>query len=237
MNDGSDLVVAVRSGLAELADQVQAPRMRRYMKSELPFRGVPTPARRRLGRAVFAEHPLPGEASWRSVVLELWRDARFREERYLAIDLTGFPAYARWQSPALLPLYEELIVTGAWWDFVDEIAIRRIGPILRSAPDTVGPLMRDWATCEDRWKRRTAVICQVGSGWDIDIELLTYCIEANATDPDFFLRKGIGWALRQHARQDPGWVGRFVDAHPELSPLSVREALKHVGRPAYGPAR
>lgn len=232
MNDGSDLVVAVRSGLAKLADPVQAPRMRQYMKSELPFRGVPAPGRRRFGRTVFTEHPLPDEASWRSVVLELWRDARFREERYLAIDLTGFRAYRRWQSPALLPLYEEMVVTGAWWDFVDEIAINRIGPILRSAPDTVGSLMRDWASDEDRWKRRAAVICQVGSGSDVDVELLTRCVEANATDPDFFLRKGIGWALRQHARQDPEWVGRFVDTHPELSPLSVREALKHVGRPS-----
>lgn len=231
MNAGSDLVDAVRSGLAELADPANALEMQRYMKSELPFRGVPAPQRRRLGRRLFGEYPLQEKAAWHSVVRELWREARYREERYLAIDLTGYRAYGRWQTPGLLPLYEELIVTGAWWDFVDEIAIRRVGPILRSAPDVVGPVMRKWATDEDRWKRRTAVICQVGSGAETDTGLLTYCVETSATDPDFFLRKGIGWALRQHARQDPEWVVRFVDTHPDLSPLSVREALKHVGRP------
>ncbi|WP_216206697.1 DNA alkylation repair protein [Amycolatopsis aidingensis] len=223
-----NLTEAVRTGLAELADPAKAPAMRAYMKSELPFRGVAKPARQRLARRVFAEHPLPDLRSWRATVLELWHGARYREERYLALDLTGHRAYSSWQGPELLPLYEELIVTGAWWDFVDELAARRVGPILRAAPETTDPLLRRWARDADRWKRRTAVICQLGSKQDTRVGLLEYCVEANIDDPDFFLRKGIGWALRQHARVDPEWVRRFVRAHPGLSPLSRREALKHL---------
>jgi 3-methyladenine DNA glycosylase AlkD len=72
------------------------------------------------------------------------------------------------------------------------------------------------------------VICQLGSRERTDLTLLTEAIEANLDDGDFFLRKGIGWALRQYARTDPGWVRAFVSAHPALSPLSRKEALKHL---------
>lgn len=226
------LVTAVRTELAALADPAKAADMQRYMKSEMPFRGVPTPERRQLGRRLFAEHPLPDRDAWLAVVQQLWRDAECREERYLAVDLTGHRPYQRWQQADLLPLYQELIVTGAWWDYVDEIAGRRVGPILRADRTAVTPVIHGWATDADRWLRRTSVICQLGAKADTDRELLAACVEANIADPDFFLRKGIGWALREYAKTEPGWVRAFVDAHPELSPLSRREAMKHLERDA-----
>src|ERR1044071_6509914 len=146
----------------------------------------------------------------------------------MAIALTGERRYKSWQTPALLPLYEEMIVTGAWWDFVDELANRRGGPPLCEFPAELTPVMHTWATDEDLWKRRTSIICQLSFEEATDTSLLTAAIEANTGDRDFFIRKGIGWALRQFARTEPGWVQAFVDGHPELSPLSVREALKHL---------
>jgi len=229
MDDVDELVRAVRSELAAAADPEKAPRMRRYMKSAMPFRGVPKPERARVVSSVFAARVLPDRDSFIAAVTALWRQARFREERYAAIDLTGYRAYANWQDRALLPLYEEMIVTGAWWDYVDEIAIRRVGPIRRAEPDAVNPLLRGWAREADRWRRRTAVICQVGAKSRTDRALLADAIEANQDDRDFFLRKAIGWALRDYARTDPDWVRAFVAAHPGLSPLSVREAGKHLG--------
>ena len=223
---GMDLVGAARAGLVRVADPAKAEDMRRYMKSELPFRGVAKPERAKLAKELFAAHPLPNAETWVATVFELWREAGYREERYLALDLLG--AYPRWRTTRLLPLYDELVVTGAWWDFVDEIASRHIGPLLRSEPEVVTPLMRTWARDDDRWRRRTSVICQLGSKAATDTDLLTECVEANLTDPDFFLRKGIGWALRQHAKIDPAWVLTFVNTHPTLSPLSRREALKHL---------
>ncbi|HEX6339465.1 DNA alkylation repair protein [Umezawaea sp.] len=222
-----DLVGAARAGLARVADPAKADDMRRYMRSALPFRGVAKPERARLAKQLFAAHPMPDAETWVATVLELWRGAEYREERYLALDLIG--AYPRWQDVGLLPLYDELIVTGAWWDFVDEIASKRVGPLLRSDPEVVAPLLRTWARDDDRWRRRTSVICQLGSKAATDTDLLAECVEANIADQDFFLRKGIGWALRQHARTDPHWVRAFVDTHPALSPLSRREALKHLG--------
>lgn len=228
MSANTTLVKAIRTGLAALANPAKAPDMQAYMKSEMPFRGVQRPARAALAAQLFAEHPLPDAESWTATVLELWHGATFREERYLALDLTAHRAYLRFQEPGVLPLYEELIVTGAWWDFVDEIANRRIGPLVRGYPGELIPAMRAWSRDEDRWKRRTSIICQLGSKEVTDIELLSEAIEANIADPDFFLRKGIGWALRQYAKTEPGWVRSFVDTHPELSPLSRREATKHL---------
>ncbi|HEX2130653.1 MAG TPA: DNA alkylation repair protein [Actinophytocola sp.] len=224
----TDLVTAVRTELAALADPSRAPGMQRYMKSEMPFRGVPAPQRRELARRLFAAHPLSDVAAWRATVLSLWREAEFREERYVAVDLTGWRAYRSWQTPLVLPLYEELIVTGAWWDHVDELASRRIGPLLRAHRAAVTPVLRRWAVDADLWKRRTSIICQLGAKEDTDTDLLASSIEANLDDRDFFVRKGIGWALRQFARSEPAWVRAFVDDHPGLSPLSRREALKHL---------
>lgn len=228
MDEVDALVAAARSGLAALGDPRKAPEMQRYMKSELPYRGVASPERKAFTKELFAAHPLPDETALRTAALILWREAGYREERYVAIDLTGHRAYRAWQTPALLPVYEEMIVTGAWWDYVDEIANRRIGPLLRDHSGELTPVMRAWATDEDRWKRRTSIICQLGFKEATDTALLAEAIEANLGDRDFFIRKGIGWALRQFARTEPGWVRAFVDDHPGLSPLSVREALKHL---------
>ena len=223
-----EFVDAVRTGLEQVADPAKASDMRRYMKSAMPFRGVPKPVRRQVTQQIFDDYPLLDKESFVTVASMLWREAAFREERYVAIDLTGDRRYARWQHTDLLALYDEFIVTGAWWDYVDEVASRRIGPLLRAEPHVVGPLMRRRALDDDHWRRRTAIICQLGAKEETDLELLTHAIEASIGEQDFFLRKGIGWALRQYARVDPEWVRTFVEAHPALSPLSVREALKHV---------
>ncbi len=219
---------AVRKELAYLANPTKAPDMQRYMKSEMPFRGVPSPQRRALGKRLFDAYPMSDVDEWRATVLSLWRDAEYREERYVAIDLTGHRRYAGWQTPDLLAVYEEMIVTGAWWDYVDELASRRVGPLLRAHRATVTPVLRRWATDTDLWRRRTSIICQLGFKEDTDTDLLTRAIEANVGDRDFFIRKGIGWALRQFARTEPAWVRAFVDAHPALSPLSRKEATKHL---------
>lgn len=222
------VIGAVRDQLAELGNPDRAPQMQRYMRSELPYRGVSLPACRRLARQLGREHPQPDVAALTATVRELWHGARFREERYVALTLTGDRRYAAWQTPALLPLYEELIVTGAWWDLVDDLATHRVGPLLRAFPDELTPVLRAWAVDADRWKRRTSVICQVGAKTATDTALLSHCIEANIADRDFFLRKAIGWALRDFSKVDPGWVAAFVSAHPDLSPLSRREASKYL---------
>lgn len=224
------LVKEIHAALAAVADPAKAAPMQAYMKSALPFRGVQKPSRVAALRPVLQAHPLPDWERWKATIQLLWDEAEFREDRYAAIDLARHRTYAGWASELRsLHLFDHLIVTGAWWDYVDDVAIRLVGPVLRNHHEEVAPITRRWARDTDRWRRRAAVICQVGSRDATDTGLLAACIVANAGDPDFFLRKGIGWALREYAKTDPGWVRAFVTTHrARLSPLSVREATRNL---------
>jgi 3-methyladenine DNA glycosylase AlkD len=222
-----ELLTAVREGLAALADPVKAPQMQAYMKSAMPYRGVPTPPRRVLMRELLAVRPPVARATWAATVRALWDGAAYREERYAAVDLCGHRSARAWQDAATVPLYEHFIVTGAWWDHVDAVAIHLVGSILRADPAGVGPSIRRWIDDEDRWLRRSAIIVQLRAKRATDTALLAAAIEPNVDDPDFFIRKGIGWALREYAKTDPDWVRWFVAAH-ELSALSRREATRRL---------
>lgn len=126
-------------------------------------------------------------------------------------------------------MYEEMIVTGAWWDFIDPIAGDRLLALLRTEPAAMRAAMLGWSTDDDMWKRRSAILCQLNAKRDTDPELLIACMAPSLGSKEFFLRKAIGWALRQYARTDADWVRRYVAAHAdELSALSKREALKHI---------
>jgi 3-methyladenine DNA glycosylase AlkD len=218
----------MRSALAAAADHERAPRMQAYMKSEMPYRGMSAPDMRAISKRVIAEHPLRSCAEWRAAVLELWREADFREERYAAIELLAHKGHKECRTPEVLPLYEELITSGAWWDYVDEVA-HHVGNLLRSYPEQIRPAMREWSTDEDLWKRRVSIICQISFKKDTDLDLLYSNIEPNVADRNFFIRKAIGWALRAYAWTDPDEVGRYVAANEaRLSGLSRREALKNI---------
>jgi 3-methyladenine DNA glycosylase AlkD len=209
------------------ADPTKAPAMQAYMKSAMPFLGVPAPERRRCVRRALDATPLDPSA-WREPVLELWRDATHREERYAALDLAH--RFRRNAGAADMPLYEELVVTGAWWDYVDPVA-GLIGTLLRRDPGTIRPAMLRWSRDADVWKRRVSIISQLGRQDETDLDLLYGCIEASIDRPEFFLRKAIGWALRDLARSNPAEVDRYVRANAgRLSPLSRREATKHLAR-------
>jgi 3-methyladenine DNA glycosylase AlkD len=220
------LIRAVRDALREAAQPGLAPGMQAYMKSAVPYLGVRVPVMRTLTWAEAKLRPFTTSASVSDTVLVLWREAGYREERYAAITLLDTPAARRLREPGLLETLRELIVTGAWWDYVDELA-HRVGDLLLGWPGDIRPALLTWAQSDDHWLRRVSIICQLGVREQTDLELLTEAIEASQGESDFFLRKAIGWALRDYARTDPAWVRAFAATH-DLSPLSRREALKHL---------
>ncbi|MDE0716526.1 MAG: DNA alkylation repair protein [Rhodospirillaceae bacterium] len=221
---------SVIAALRDAADPVRAPQQQAYMKSDMPYFGVGVPHCRRIAGAVFRAHPLPDAGAWEAAILDLWRRAAHREERYAAIGLLHFNRYSHWLEPARLPMVEELVVTGAWWDYVDAIASRGMGAMLAAHPHPVKAVLREWAEDDDIWKRRTAILAQLRAKGETDTALLADAIRPSIGDPEFFLRKGIGWAPREYSKTDPAWVLAFVAANPELSVLSRREALKHLER-------
>ena len=194
------------------------------MKSAMPFLGVRVPAVRALVRE--SARDAADAAELLDAALVLWHEAAFREERYAALALMALKPLRA--DPALLPVYEEMIRTGAWWDLVDEAA-HRLREIFDVDPELMAVEMRVWADDDDLWVRRAAIISQIGRRDATDLDVLAYAILANADDREFFLRKAIGWALREYGKHDPQWVRTFVSQHPELSSLSRREALKNLG--------
>ena len=242
------LVRALRRALKQAAVPADAEPMQRYMKSAMPYLGVKKPARAAATRPLFAEHALPDWPALRDTVLMLWREAKHREERYVAIDLSRQRAYRPFHRPAALGTFEELVVTGAWWDYVDEVAKHNVGTILQASPKGMSRTLRAWAKDDDLWKRRTAILAQLGFKKDTDATLLADCIAPSLgadyhhahrgpgqsqghpmiqKDVDFFIRKAIGWALREYAKSEPQWVVDYVYEHAKQLPrFSQKEALR-----------
>lgn len=223
------LAESLRGELAARANASKARAMQAYMKSAMPYLGVNLPEVRAVCKRVFADHPFDSCERWERAIRQLWRQANFREERYAAIELLSLKAHRECWTPQLMPLLEEMVVTGAWWDLVDGIA-PVFGSLLRRYPREIRPVMRAWSSDESMWKRRISIICQLALKRETDLKLLYANIEPNLSDREFFIRKAIGWALRQYSRTDPKEVARYVAAHESrLSGLSRREALKNIG--------
>jgi 3-methyladenine DNA glycosylase AlkD len=225
---GKPLTSRVREALEAVAEPSSAPAMQAYMKSAMPYLGVSTVPRRAALKTVFAELVWSDSATWQADVLALWHGATHREERYAAIELTAVKAARGFQRIDALPMYEEMIVSGAWWDYVDEIAGHRLWTLLQNDRAAMRDTMLAWSTDADMWKRRSSILCQLPAKRETDLDLLYACIEPSIGSAEFFLRKAIGWALRQYAWTDPDEVARYVAANEDrLSGLSKREALKN----------
>jgi 3-methyladenine DNA glycosylase AlkD len=210
---------------AAAADPVKAAAMRTYMREQFPFLGIPNPLRRALSREVLAGLPRPSVDDLRAVALACW-DLPAREYRYFAVDWLS--RYASLATAEFLDTVRFLITTDPWWDTVDGLASKVVGTIVSTHPATVST-MDSWLVEDDLWLIRTALLHQLTYKDRTDAErLFRYCL-VRAGHRDFFIRKAIGWALRQYAWIEPELVRRFVLEHRALlSPLSVREALKNV---------
>ncbi len=157
-----ELVRGIRRALEDVADPAKAAPMQSYMKSEMPYRGVPSPVLKAMLRPLLSQQQLDEEA-WHATVLELWDNAAFREERYAALALARHRLHREHRQPHTLALYEHLVRTGAWWDLVDETSTHLVREVLLDHPSEVAPVIRDWAVADDLWVRRSAIICQVGA--------------------------------------------------------------------------
>jgi 3-methyladenine DNA glycosylase AlkD len=210
----------------------------------MPFLGIPAPERRRIAAAVAEAAPLTDAQALAGAMQALWQDADFREERYVASELARQRPHRQLLSLALLPVLETMISSGAWWDHCDGISGDALPALLLRWPAEVKPAMRRWSRGSDVWLRRASFLCQRGlKGADFDAGLFYDTLMPSIGDStlaapcarDFFIRKGIGWALRERSHAAPDEVLAFCAAHAgQLSALSKREGLKALRRRAQG---
>ncbi len=215
----------LRGQLSEVSDPSQAPEMARYMKDQFAYLGVKTPDRRRTTKPIIAAAKT---ATGREVIDfadACWREPE-REFQYVGVD--ALRAAAAQLDEGDLASIRRLISTKSWWDTVDALAAWVVGPMVSAHPELAAD-MDGWIDDDDMWIARSAILHQLGYKESTDAGRLFAYADKRAADTEFFIRKALGWALRQYARTDPDAVRAYVDANRErLSGLTIREATKHL---------
>lgn len=211
---------------AAAADPERAVAARAYMKDVAPFLGIPTPERRALSRTVVQDTPRPDETDCTAVALRCWQLPE-REYHYFAVDYLR--RHVGRCSSGFLPVARHLITTVSWWDTVDALAAHVVGGLVAADPRLTAD-MDAWIEDDDLWVARTALLHQLRYKERTDTErLFAYCLRQSG-HPEFFIRKAIGWCLREYAKTDPDAVRDFLARERgRFAPLSVREALKNIG--------
>ena len=226
----NELLAAVAASFRAAADADRAAAQRAYMRDQFPYLGITTPEQRRLAKAVLKGSALrgaaqPTTADCVTLAVHCWKLPE-REFRYFAVDY--LVTNVKRCDSSLLPTVRTLITTDSWWDTIDPLATRVVGPLVAADPGLVAT-MDAWVRDENLWIVRTAILHQLHYKVATDEQrLFEYCA-LQAGHPDFFIRKAIGWALREYAYTAPDAVRAFLDRERDkLSPLSVREAAKHL---------
>lgn len=219
---------AVVSALAKVSDPNLRGPMRAYMRNQFDFLGVKTPARRAAVAALIREQKHAGAAELLHCARVLWSMPE-RDYQYVAVDLLA--RHACRFHPGHLPALFALVRKKSWWDTVDALA-GVIGRVVKQAcaGDPAAHCVMDEALASSNlWVRRVAILHQLGWRKQTDSKRLFAYASTCAHEKDFFIRKAIGWALRDYARHAPAEVRKFLRANrSRLSPLTMREAGKHI---------
>lgn len=226
MATSKQLVAALRKEFSKHADQEIADGAAAYMRNQFEFLGIKTPLRRKLANSLVQQSKNLSESELVALCKELWMQPE-REFHYIACDLLAknakrlSPTYVKRDAPWF-------IKNKSWWDTVD--SVRKSIEIVVSANPELKSEMEKWIVSNNIWMVRSALIHQLTLGRKTDAELLFKFCEIQATEKEFFVSKGLGWALRSYSYVDPKAVKKFVKDHPELTPLAKREGLKAINR-------
>ena len=195
-----------------------------YMRGISEFYGLGSPLRRQLVREFIVKAGHPPREQLEEIIHFCWEQSQ-REWQYTAMEMAG--RFASKGDEQLLSLAEFMITTKSWWDTVDFVAPNIAGMILKKNPDLLDPALEKWLQSGNLWLLRSALLFQLRYKNDTDQQLLFSLCKELSGHTDFFIRKAIGWSLREYSKWNPVAVLEFVGSQT-LSPLSRREALKRI---------
>ncbi len=221
-----NLIKFVQSSYKKLANKQKSIEMAAYMKTSMPFYGVQKPDRLPIYKSIKKDFAAENIDEYKDYVRALWA-LPHREEKYTALEYAL--ANKQYIIKDSLDLYEELIRDGAWWDFVDTIAVHLVGETLLHERKAVKSKLDTWINDDDMWIRRTAILSQNKHKSHTDETMLYKYIQKRMHEREFFIAKAIGWALREYSYTNPKSVKQFIAQNKnELAPLSVREGSKRL---------
>lgn len=204
----------------------RAQSMSAYMKGLFPFYGIMSGPRKEIVKIWITKHQLKKDPTKCKVLIHQLFSEKERELHYAAIDLLlSLPKKQIEREDKELIHY--LIVTNAWWDSVDLIASNYLGPYLEKFPEEKDQLIEEWRYSDHLWLKRSCLIFQLKYRLATDSELLLDLIRQMKNEKEFFIRKAIGWALREYSKHDPDWVRELINTE-QLEGLSKREASKYL---------
>ena len=223
------LVVNLKEAMEANRDPEKAVGMQAYMKTDQPFYGIQAGPRRKLFRTVAKDYKDISRPEYEQIIFELW-NGQYREEMYQALEVAE--RYKRYRAGDSWPIYERLIRSASNWDTLDWVAGKLISPLVLQQRAFEKTLI-EWTIDENFWVRRASLLAHLHHKEKTNTELLADTILRLCHEKEFFIRKAIGWILRDYSYANPAWVERFVATHSDkLSGLSKREALKKINRDA-----
>jgi 3-methyladenine DNA glycosylase AlkD len=220
-----DLVNKLISLLKEHSDANNKSPMEAYMKHKFEFLGIKSSERKIVLKQFINENKSEINSDCRGVVKKLY-DLPEREIHYCAMEIMDKFLKNNYKIDDI-DLIQDLICTYSHWDSVDFIAKHILGNYLICYPDKTKEIISEYSSSKNMWLNRSAILFQLGYKEKTNSDLLFSLCEAHAPSNEFFIRKAIGWSLREYAKVNPISVKEFVNSH-QLSSLSQKEALKHI---------
>jgi len=203
-----------------------AKKMAAYMKNKFPFMGIPSPLRNELFRELQNQFGKIDISDIEALSHKLWTLPE-REYQYLAIALVL--KVKKQLTPSHLEFVLELIKDKSWWDSIDALAPHFVGKILQDYPELKEEYIPTWVESENIWINRTAILFQLKYKTETDFELLKEIIDSLKSKEEFFVKKAIGWALREYSKTEPSLVKKYI-LTANLQPLSEKEGLKIINK-------
>jgi 3-methyladenine DNA glycosylase AlkD len=224
--DARDAAAQLQSSLAKVGTPERAAGEKRYLKSDLEHLGTTVGDNRAIVRAFAKEHSDLTHDQLCSLIRALWSRRIFDCRFACGLMLEAYPALV---TPADLDMLKELISDSSTWALVDLFAADVIGKLLLRHPDAA-PQLDPWAADRDFWVRRSALLSQLRPLKDgAPFDRFGRYADSMLDEREFFIRKAIGWVLRDTAKRDPDvvfeWLAPRID---RASGVTVREAVKYL---------
>ncbi len=206
----------------------EAQRMHLYMKEHFPYYGIKAPIRKRILKEISDQYKK--ELSHNRVILianELYQKPE-RELHYCAMELVD-RFLKRKYTLEDLDFITHLISQNSWWDTVDFIAKHILGNYLLQFPNQIPTIINSYSTSKNMWLNRSAILFQLGYKGNTYSKLLFELCEQHKKSKEFFIKKAIGWALREYSKVEPQIVKNYITS-TNLQALSEKEGLKIINR-------
>ncbi|WP_103072626.1 DNA alkylation repair protein [Aquimarina sediminis] len=219
-------VFSLISKLESNSNSIEAARMQTYMKNKFIFLGIKAPTRKTLLKEVINEHK--SELS-RDQILNITNSLYKKPQRelhYCAIELVNRFLKNKYEVSDI-GFIEHLITTNSWWDSVDFIAKHILGNFLLQFPDQIHSVIDTFSSSDNMWLNRSSILFQLGYKENTDSQLLYKLCDTHKASDEFFIKKAIGWALREYSKTNPESVVNFITM-VKLKPLSEKEGLKRI---------